>query len=122
MLYDNTKSFIENVKGIIGIVSFVIMMCGMFSTAAFFYLDDHNDQRYLKLLEISTKLDPIYVSIDSYKEQHRVEEIRILEDKIFNIEFKKSTLASKSPPRLLEPLDSALLGRYKSQLITLRVE
>ena len=91
------------------------MISGLMSTGVFYYLDARNDQRYLQLMEIGTKLDPIYVSIESYKEQQRVKEIRDLENEIFELDFKEKDSG-------LSPLETALLSRRKSELLTLQSE
>jgi len=118
MKYDKSKSFIENIKDIATILTFIFMISGLFSSVAFFYLDYRNDQRYLKLVEITAKLDPLYISIAAAKAQQRVEDIRDLEQKIFQLRFKKSSREEKG--RKLDPYDSALLEKFKDDLLVLQ--
>jgi len=117
-MYDSDKSFIENLKNLSTVLAFVIMFSGLFTSAAFFYLDYRNDQRYLKLVEITTKLDPLYISIASAKAQQRVEDIRNLENKIFKLRFRKNKLAKHN--KFLEPFDAAILEQYKDELKSLQ--
>jgi len=117
-MYDNNLSFVENLKNLSTILAFVILISGLFSSTAFFYLDYRNDQRYLKLVEITTKLDPLYISIASAKAQQRIEDIGDLEEKIFKLRFKQNTLAKEG--KHLEPFDAAILEQYKDELKVLQ--
>lgn len=116
------KSFTKQIKEFAAVITFIISIMGMFSTVVFIILDNRNDERYLQLLEISTKLDPIYVSIESYKEERRLKEIRTLENAIFNITYEIGELARKKPPQTVSSLDLALLGRHKQQLLALQAQ
>lgn len=117
-MYDKNLSFIDNLKNLSTVLTFIVMISGMFSSAAFFYLDYRNDQRYLKLVEITTKLDPLYISIASAKAQQRVEDIRELEKNIFKLRFKQNTLVKAG--KKLEPFDAAILDQYKDELKALQ--
>lgn len=117
-MYNKDLSFVDNLKNFSAVLAFIFMISGAFSTVAFLYLDYRNDQRYLKLVEITTKLDPLYISIASAKAQQRVEDIRDLEDKIFKLRFNRNTLAKSG--KKLEPYDSAILEQYKDELKALQ--
>ena len=117
-MYDKNLSFVENIKNLSTGLAFIVLISGIFSSAAFFYLDYRNDQRYLKLVEITTKLDPLYISIASAKAQQRVEDIRELEENIFKLRFKQNTLAKTG--KILEPYDAAVLEQYKDELKALQ--
>lgn len=108
---ESTSTFFKSLAGIIALIVALNTVTG---AVVFYYLD----ARYLQLLEIAAKLDPIYVSIDSYKEQQKAEEIRVLGDKIFMLTFQKSKLESEG--KILSPFDATLLLRYESQLLTIR--
>lgn len=112
--YDKSKSLVSNIRDASAILTFIVMITGMFSSTAFFYLDYRNDQRYLKLVEITTKLDPLYISIASAKAQQDIEDVTELEDKIFRLRFKKNEL--KNENKKLEPYDAALLSKHIDEL------
>lgn len=115
-MYDKKLTFYENVRQILIIFTFIILISGIMTSIGGFYLDYKNDQRYLQLLDIASKLDPIYVSITSFNEKIRQADITTLENKIFDLEFKQSELAAQTPKLSLPPYEYAVLGRYKSQL------
>lgn len=117
MKYNKEKSFVQNIMDASTIIAFIFMISGAFSSAAFFYLDFRNDQRYLKLVEITTKLDPLYISIASAKEQQRIEDIRNIRKQIFDLEFKRNTLAKQG--KTLEPYAATILSQDKEELAAL---
>ena len=71
------------------------------------------DNRYIIKEEANVILDKRYLQLSSFEAIEKKKEIKLLDNKIFKLEFKVNSGKAT-------PLEKALLSRYKSQLQALR--
>lgn len=115
---EKLSNIVKSIKELSNVIILIVGISGAISSAAFFVLDYRYDQRYLKLLELTTKLDPLYISIASAAEQQRIKRIIELDQKIFKLEYDENVL--KRENKTLDPFDATTLSKYRKDIFILQ--